>query len=72
MHKCVMKSTVYNALSGRQKYWALHEVNMPRGNGSVDRAPDSQWIKASSKLESSKHSFITNQKAELKKSHKMQ
>ena len=26
--------------NGRDKYWAQHEVNMPAGGGSVDRAPD--------------------------------
>ena len=26
----------------------MNEVNMPRGSGSVDRAPDSQWTNASS------------------------
>ena len=28
--------------NGRDKYWAQHEVNMPAGGGSVDRAPDSK------------------------------
>ena len=28
--------------NGRDKYWAQHEVNMPAGGGSVDRAPDSR------------------------------
>ena len=32
---------------------------MPAGGGSVDRAPDSQWTNASSKLERRKYSFIT-------------
>ena len=33
---------------------------MPRGSGSVDKAPDSHWTKyASSKLERHKYSFIT-------------
>ena len=31
-----------------RKYWAQHEVNRPRGSGSVDKAPDSQWTNASS------------------------
>ena len=52
------KSVIYNALSGRHKYWAQHEVNMPRGSGSVDKAPDSQWIYAGSKLERRKHWFL--------------
>ena len=30
----------------RYKYWAQHEVNVPRGSGSVDKALDSQWIYA--------------------------
>ena len=37
--------------NGRDKYWAQHEINMPGGGGSVDRAPDSQRTNASSKLE---------------------
>ena len=37
----------------------LMEINMPRGSGSVDNAPDSQWIYAGSKLERRKYSFIT-------------
>ena len=45
--------------NGRDKYWAQHEVNRPRGGGSVDRAPDSQRTNASSKLERRKYSFIT-------------
>ena len=32
---------------------------MPRGSGSVDKAPDSQWIYTGSKLERHKYSFIT-------------
>ena len=35
------------------------EHNMPRGSGSVDKPPDSQWIYAGSKLERRKHSLIT-------------
>ena len=27
------------------------EINMPRGSGSVDKAPDSQWICAGSKAQ---------------------
>ena len=42
------KSAIFNALSGRHKYWAQHEVNRPRGSGSMDKAPDSQWTNASS------------------------
>ena len=45
--------------NGRDKYWAQHEVNMPAGGGSVDRAPDTQRTNASSKLEMRKYSFIT-------------
>ena len=56
---CECKSASYNALSGRHKYWTQHGVNMPCGSGSVDKAPDSQWTNASSKLERRKHSFIT-------------
>ena len=45
--------------NGRDKYLAQHEVNMPAGGGSVNRAPDSQRTNASSKLERRKYSFIT-------------
>ena len=44
----MQKSAIYNELSGRHKYLAQHEVNRPRGSGSVDKAPDSQWTNASS------------------------
>ena len=52
------KSAIYNVLSGRHKYWVQHEDNMPRGSGSVDKAPDSHWTNASSKLEKRKYSII--------------
>ena len=34
-------SAIYNALSGRHKYWAQHEYSVPRGSGSVDK---SAWL----------------------------
>ena len=46
--------------NGRDKYWAQHEVNMPAGGGSVDRAPDSQRTNASSKLEKEQTFFYHN------------
>ena len=35
---------IINAQSGRQ-ILRQHEVTMPRGNCSVDKAPDSHWTK---------------------------
>ena len=35
-----------------------NEVDMPRGSGSVNKAPDLQWKYAGSKLERHKYSFI--------------
>ena len=47
---------IYNALSGRHKYWAQHEYSARQW---IDKAPDSQWIYAGSKLERRKYSGFT-------------
>ena len=47
----LIHNALVGALSGQHTYWPQHEDSVPRGSGSVDKAPD-KWTNVSSNLES--------------------